>query len=124
MSARALLSLADFEPNAVHQDAVRLRHWDDTAKVPGLNVPGLDRYRERLKATRWCMLENGEGIRKDSTFEIDAFLLELFHFPLASLINAIPSCLSLCRDRPWMYIMWPESYCSILMFLRKTGSNP
>ena len=24
--------------------AVRLRHWDDAAKVPGLNVPDLDHY--------------------------------------------------------------------------------
>ena len=29
---------------------MRLRHWDDTAKVPGLNVPGLDIYREQLQA--------------------------------------------------------------------------
>ena len=42
--------IADFESNPSTQDAVRLRHWDDTAKVPGLNVPGLDHYRERLSA--------------------------------------------------------------------------
>jgi [1-hydroxy-2-(trimethylamino)ethyl]phosphonate dioxygenase len=39
-----------FESNPVYRDAVRLRHWDDTAKVPGLKVPGLDSYRERLQA--------------------------------------------------------------------------
>jgi [1-hydroxy-2-(trimethylamino)ethyl]phosphonate dioxygenase len=39
-----------FESNPVHEDAVRLRHWDDTAKVPGLKVPGLDSYHERLQA--------------------------------------------------------------------------
>ena len=43
--------IADFERNPVHHDAVRLRHWDDTAKVPGLNVPELESYCERLKAT-------------------------------------------------------------------------
>jgi gamma-butyrobetaine dioxygenase len=39
---------AAFERNPAHSDAVRLRHWDDTAKVPGLEVPGLGHYRERL----------------------------------------------------------------------------
>lgn len=42
--------VAKFESNPLHEDAVRLRHWDDTAKVPGLKVPGLDSYHERLKA--------------------------------------------------------------------------
>ena len=41
---------AEFESNAYHRDAVRLRHWDDTAKVPGLAVPGLEHYRDRLEA--------------------------------------------------------------------------
>jgi gamma-butyrobetaine dioxygenase len=39
---------AQFESNPSHGDAVRLRHWDDAAKVPGLEVPGLDHYRDRL----------------------------------------------------------------------------
>jgi gamma-butyrobetaine dioxygenase len=39
---------AEFERDRAHGDAVRLRHWDDQAKVPGLPVPGLDHYRERL----------------------------------------------------------------------------
>jgi [1-hydroxy-2-(trimethylamino)ethyl]phosphonate dioxygenase len=39
---------AEFERNPAHGDAVRLRRWDDTAKVPGLDVPGLEHYRERL----------------------------------------------------------------------------
>jgi gamma-butyrobetaine dioxygenase len=39
---------AEFESNPAHGDAVRLRHWDDTAKVPGLDVPGLDHHRVRL----------------------------------------------------------------------------
>jgi [1-hydroxy-2-(trimethylamino)ethyl]phosphonate dioxygenase len=41
---------AEFEGNAYHRDAVRLRHWDDTAKVPGLPVPGPSHYRDRLEA--------------------------------------------------------------------------
>jgi phosphonate degradation associated HDIG domain protein len=41
---------AQFESNPYYRDAVRLRHWDDTAKVPGLAVPGLEHYRERLAA--------------------------------------------------------------------------
>ena len=39
-----------FKNNPAHYDAIRLRHWDDTAKVPGLKVPGVDHYRERLVA--------------------------------------------------------------------------
>jgi phosphonate degradation associated HDIG domain protein len=42
--------LADFENNQFYHDAIRLRHWDDTAKVCGLEVPGLEQYRERLEA--------------------------------------------------------------------------
>jgi phosphonate degradation associated HDIG domain protein len=38
-----------FEENQHHQDAVRLRHYDDQAKVVGLMVPGLEHYRERLQ---------------------------------------------------------------------------
>jgi [1-hydroxy-2-(trimethylamino)ethyl]phosphonate dioxygenase len=41
---------AQFENHRYHRDAVRLRHWDDTAKVPGLKVLGLDHYRDRLQA--------------------------------------------------------------------------
>jgi predicted HD phosphohydrolase len=39
---------AEFERNPCWQDAVRVRYWDDTAKVPGLNVPGLEHYRDHL----------------------------------------------------------------------------
>ncbi len=39
---------ADFERHPFHQDAVRLRHWDDAAKVPGLDSPGTEQYRDRL----------------------------------------------------------------------------
>jgi phosphonate degradation associated HDIG domain protein len=41
---------AQFEANPYYRDAVRLRYWDDTAKVPGLEVPGLDHYRDRLES--------------------------------------------------------------------------
>jgi phosphonate degradation associated HDIG domain protein len=39
-----------FESNLHFQDAVRLRRWDDTAKVQGLIVSCLEEYRERLEA--------------------------------------------------------------------------
>jgi phosphonate degradation associated HDIG domain protein len=42
---------AEFEGNPFYRDAIRLRHWDDTAKVPGLDVPGLEHYRDRIAAT-------------------------------------------------------------------------
>jgi len=39
---------AAFERHPAHADAIRLRRWDDAAKVPGLDVPGLEHYRDRL----------------------------------------------------------------------------
>ena len=39
-----------FESNPFYRDAVQLRHWDDTAKVPSLKVPGLEYYRNHLEA--------------------------------------------------------------------------
>jgi phosphonate degradation associated HDIG domain protein len=44
--------VAAFEANPRHPEALRLRHWDDAAKVPGLDVPGLDHYRARIEAAR------------------------------------------------------------------------
>jgi [1-hydroxy-2-(trimethylamino)ethyl]phosphonate dioxygenase len=41
---------ADFERNPLYHDAIRLRHWDDTAKNPGLKVPGLAHHRRCLEA--------------------------------------------------------------------------
>jgi [1-hydroxy-2-(trimethylamino)ethyl]phosphonate dioxygenase len=41
---------AEFKSNPLFEDAIRLRHWDDTAKIPGLKVPGLDHYRPRIEA--------------------------------------------------------------------------
>jgi phosphonate degradation associated HDIG domain protein len=42
--------VAEFESNAFFEDAVRLRYWDDAAKVPGLSVSRPSHYRERLEA--------------------------------------------------------------------------
>lgn len=38
----------DFEANPHANDAVHLRLWDDEAKVVGLDVPGLEHYRDRF----------------------------------------------------------------------------
>ncbi len=35
----------DFEANPFADDAVRLRRWDDFAKIVGMEVPGLEHYR-------------------------------------------------------------------------------
>ena len=40
-----------FEANPYHLEAVRLRRWDDEAKVPGLEVPGLESHQGRIVAT-------------------------------------------------------------------------
>jgi gamma-butyrobetaine dioxygenase len=39
-----------FEGEPHYQAAVALRRWDDEAKVPTLDVPGLNHYRSRLEA--------------------------------------------------------------------------
>ncbi len=41
--------VAQFEANPHHRAAVELRRWDDLAKVPGMNVPGLEHYRKRME---------------------------------------------------------------------------
>lgn len=41
--------VAEFEANPHYQAAVELRRWDDLAKVPGMEVPGLEHYRARLE---------------------------------------------------------------------------
>jgi len=41
-----------FEDDPDYEAAVRLRHWDDLAKIPGLDVPGLGHYRRRIEAAR------------------------------------------------------------------------
>lgn len=42
--------VAEFASNPFAHDAVQLRRWDDTAKVPGLAVPGLTHYLERVES--------------------------------------------------------------------------
>jgi phosphonate degradation associated HDIG domain protein len=37
-----------FEAQPGAQSAIRLRRWDDRAKIPGLQVPALEHYREML----------------------------------------------------------------------------
>ena len=39
----------EFERHPFYREAVRLRRWDDAAKIPGLAVPGLEHYRLRLE---------------------------------------------------------------------------
>jgi phosphonate degradation associated HDIG domain protein len=39
-----------FETNPRWRDALRLRRWDDAAKIPGLVVPGVDHYRATIDA--------------------------------------------------------------------------
>jgi gamma-butyrobetaine dioxygenase len=39
-----------FEAEPYHREAVRLRHWDDRAKIPGLAVPPLGHYAPRIAA--------------------------------------------------------------------------
>jgi phosphonate degradation associated HDIG domain protein len=43
-------AVAAFEANPHHREAIRLRYWDDAAKVPGLIVPSLEHYRDRIEA--------------------------------------------------------------------------
>jgi len=40
----------EFEQHRYHREAVRLRTWDDRAKIPGLAVPDLEHYRPVLEA--------------------------------------------------------------------------
>ena len=40
----------EFEQQPFAREAVRLRRWDDLAKVPGLRVPGLEHYRAVIEA--------------------------------------------------------------------------
>ena len=38
-----------FEQRPFAREAVRLRRWDDLAKVPGMRVPGLEHYRAMIE---------------------------------------------------------------------------
>ena len=39
-----------FEQRPFAREAVRLRRWDDLAKIPGMPVPGLEHYRTAIEA--------------------------------------------------------------------------
>lgn len=41
-----------FEQQPFAREAVRLRRWDDRAKVPGMRVPGLEHYRAMIEASQ------------------------------------------------------------------------
>ncbi|MGO4882896.1 MAG: phosphonate degradation HD-domain oxygenase [Bryobacteraceae bacterium] len=41
-----------FEQQPFAREAVRLRRWDDLAKVPGMRVPGLEHYRAMIDASQ------------------------------------------------------------------------
>jgi len=41
--------IQSFEANPYHQGAVRLRRWDDAAKIPGLQVPVVEHYTTKLR---------------------------------------------------------------------------
>jgi phosphonate degradation associated HDIG domain protein len=47
-----------FEQEPWFRSAIALRRWDDTAKVPGLAVPGLEHYRPFLES---ALLQREEG---------------------------------------------------------------
>jgi predicted HD phosphohydrolase len=39
-----------FRADPLFEDKLRIRGWDDQAKVPGLEVPGLESYRPLIEA--------------------------------------------------------------------------
>ncbi|MGO9270900.1 MAG: phosphonate degradation HD-domain oxygenase [Terriglobia bacterium] len=41
-----------FEEHRYFREAVRVRRWDDQAKIPGLDVPDLESYREAVEGTK------------------------------------------------------------------------
>lgn len=43
--------VAEFEKNPHVKDAVRLRRWDDEAKIPDLPTPSLEHYASKLRAS-------------------------------------------------------------------------
>jgi gamma-butyrobetaine dioxygenase len=47
----------EFERSPHFEAAIALRRWDDEAKIPGLDVPGLDAYRRALQVA----LDRGEA---------------------------------------------------------------
>ena len=44
--------VTEFEQRPFAREAVRLRRWDDLAKIPGMEVPGLEHYRGMIDASQ------------------------------------------------------------------------
>ncbi len=42
----------EFEQRPFAREAIRLRRWDDLAKVPGMLVPGIEHYRDIIEASQ------------------------------------------------------------------------
>ena len=42
--------ISRFETSPFFKDAVRLRHWDDLAKIPGLETAGMQSYRHLIES--------------------------------------------------------------------------
>jgi phosphonate degradation associated HDIG domain protein len=59
--------VAEFERQPYFADAIRLRHWDDEAKVVGLDVPSFDHYRLLLKTLLSTAGAFGNGNGKPAT---------------------------------------------------------
>ena len=55
----------EFEQHRYFREAIRLRHWDDRAKIPSLNVPGLEHYRGVLELSLQPKPGAGEEGRED-----------------------------------------------------------
>lgn len=49
--------VTQFEAEPEFRSAIAVRRWDDAAKIPGLDVPGLEHYRPHLEAA----LARGNG---------------------------------------------------------------
>lgn len=42
--------IARFRESPYYQDAVRLRQWDDRAKIPNMKTPDIEHFRMHLQA--------------------------------------------------------------------------
>ena len=50
-----------FETLPYYREATQLRRWDDAAKIPGLEVPGLEQYCSRICAAAKALPSLGQG---------------------------------------------------------------
>jgi [1-hydroxy-2-(trimethylamino)ethyl]phosphonate dioxygenase len=44
--------IRQFEQSPFWREAIRLRRWDDLAKIPGMQTPGMEHYRERIDSSQ------------------------------------------------------------------------